>query len=381
MTLSAETLERIQAESQARVDDVCDLTVRICAVKSPTGAEGVRAEFVASLFRERGYEPEIDEVSNVYVRRGTGSGPVLLVDAHLDTVFPASTEIKPYRDGEYLYGPGIGDNSLSVASMITLFDVLDDMGIETPIDLVAVGTVGEEGLGNLRGARAAVERYQQSGELAGHLVVDGKIGGITHVAVGSNRWKVTVNGAGGHSFGAFGIPSAIHGLGRIIAAIAELEVPADPKTTYNVGLIEGGTSVNTIAASATAIIDMRSTSADELAKLSAKVKEIIETRPGPELTAEIEVVGERPAGMTPKDAPLVKLAAETLAWLGYDPEYRSSSTNMNIPVSVGVPAVCIGISDGQRTHTVHEHVPITPIPTGLAQLIRLTLESAEELAT
>jgi acetylornithine deacetylase/succinyl-diaminopimelate desuccinylase-like protein len=374
-----ELLDRIRAESAARLDAVCDLTVRICNVPAPTGAEGERADFVAELLRERGYEPEVDDVSNVYARRGGKDGPVLLVDAHLDTVFPAGTAINGRREDGWLHGPGIGDNSLSIAAMLVMLDILDELGVETAIDLVATATVGEEGLGNLRGARAAVARYKQRGELAGHLVIDGHLGRVVHVAVGSQRWNVTVSGPGGHSFGAFGTPSAIHGLGRIISAISEIEVPADPKTTYNVGTIGGGTSVNTIAASASALIDMRSTSAQELERLTANVREIIQSKPGEGLTTEIEVVGERPAGGIPQDAPFAKLAADTLRWLGIEPEFQASSTNMNIPVSQGVPAICVGISKGERTHTIHEHIPIAPIPDGLAQLTRLTIDAAEML--
>lgn len=380
MALSNEMLEAIRRQSAERLDEVCDLAVRICNVPAPTGQEQERARFVAELLRERGYEPEIDEVSNVYARRGNRGGPVMLVDAHLDTVFPAGTEIDARREGDWLYGPGVGDNSLSIAAMLVMLDILDDLGIETAIDLVATATVGEEGLGNLKGARAAVDRYQERGALAGHLVIDGHLGRVVHVAVGSNRWNVTVTGPGGHSFGAFGTPSAIHGLGRIIAAIADLEVPSDPKTTFNVGTISGGTSVNTIAASATALIDMRSVDAGELEKLSNAVREIIETAPGPGLETEIEVVGERPAGGMPKDAPFAQLAAEAIRWVGLTPEFQASSTNMNIPVSRGIPTICVGISHGERTHTIHEQVPVAPIPAGLAQLTRLAVEAAEMLS-
>jgi tripeptide aminopeptidase len=233
MALTQEQLDQIQEAARQRLDDVADLTMRICAVPSPTGQEQQRAAFVAELLRERGYEPEIDTVSNVYARRGTRGGPVLLIDAHIDTVFPIDTAIRPRREDGYLYGPGIGDNSLSVAAMIVTLDILDDLGIETPIDIVAAAVVGEEGLGNLRGARAAVDRWRD--ELGAVLVIDGRIGGITHVAVGSKRWQVTVTGPGGHSFGAFGTPSAIHGLGRIIAAIADISVPSDPHPGRHLG--------------------------------------------------------------------------------------------------------------------------------------------------
>ena len=376
--LDENQLNAIKEAAQANLESTVDMTMRICEVPSPTGLEHERARFVASLLEQRGYTPEIDDVSNVYARRGDRGGPILLVDAHTDTVFPAGTEIVATRKDGWLYGPGIGDNSLSVASMITAIDVLDKLEIETPVDIVFGGIVGEEGLGNLRGARAAAERFRS--ELGAVLVIDGRHQGVTHVAVGSNRWKVTVSGPGGHSFGAFGTPSAIHGICRIAAAIADLEVPTDPKTTFNVGVIEGGTSVNTIAAEATAIVDMRSTDANALAELSAKVKEIIETRAGEGLETSIEVVGERPAGSIPKDDRFVQLAAETVRWLGKEPDFRASSTDMNIPLSLGIPAVGVGISYGERTHTIHEHIPIEPIPDGVAQVVRLCLEMTNAIS-
>ena len=377
MPLTEDQLDAIRAASAERVDEICDLTVQICGIPAPTDHELKRAEFVAGLLRQRGYAPEIDEVKNVYARRGKRGGPVLLLDAHLDTVFPAGTEINARREGGWLYGPGIGDNSLSLATMIATLDILDALEIETGVDVVATATVGEEGLGNLKGARAAVARYTERDELAGHLVIDGHLGRVVHVAVGSNRWLVTVTGPGGHSFGAFGTPSAIHGLGRIIAAISDLKVPSTPKTTFNVGTVHGGTSVNTIAPSASSLIDMRSTDPDELQKLSDQVKKIIETKPGKGLESKIQIVGERPAGGMPKDAPFAKLAADAIRWVGLTPEYQASSTNMNIPVSQGVPTICVGISHGERTHTVHERVPIAPISDGLAQFVRLTVEAAE----
>lgn len=376
--MTPEELGRLREAARARTEAVAELATRICEIPSPTGGERQRAEFVAARFRERGYQPEIDEVNNVYVRRGNRGGRVVMLLAHTDTVFPASTPMTVRREGDTLYGPSIGDNSVNVAAMIHTIDLLDELGIETPVDVIAAADVGEEGLGNLRGARAAVERYRD--QLGAVIVVDGRQGRITHVGVGSKRWRVTVSGPGGHSFGAFGTPSAIHGLGRIIAAIADIEVPKDPKTTYNVGLIEGGTSVNTIAPSATAMIDMRSVDVGALDRLAAQVREIIETRPGPGLETTIEVVGERPAGGRDRSDPLVQRAAEVLRWIGYEPEFQASSTDANIPFSLGIPSVCVGVAEGDRAHTVHEFIKIPSIGDGLAQVARLCVEACEMVA-
>jgi acetylornithine deacetylase/succinyl-diaminopimelate desuccinylase-like protein len=298
--------------------------------------------------------------------------------AHTDTVFPAETPLIIKREGDILRGPGIGDNCLSVSSMLHLFDMLDATKTETAVDIVAVANVGEEGLGNLLGARAAVERFRSS--LGAVIAIDGRFGMIVNTAVGSQRWRITVLGPGGHSFGAFGTPSAIHGLGHIISAIAALEVPKQPKTTYNVGLIEGGTSVNTIAASASAVLDMRSVDVAALARLVEQVRAIVEHAAGPGLQARIEVLGERPAGGIAADAPIVQLAASCLRWLGVEPRLTASSTDANIPLSLGIPSVCVGVTHSERTHTVEEWLSIPPIGNGLAQLLRLIIEASASLA-
>jgi acetylornithine deacetylase/succinyl-diaminopimelate desuccinylase-like protein len=263
--------------------------------------------------------------------------------------------------------------------MLGVLDVLDQMGQETELDLVAVANVGEEGLGNLRGARTAVERYRDN--LGAVIAIDGNLGHITHGAVGSQRWRITVRGPGGHSFGAFGRPSAIHGLARIIAAIADLPVPQNPKTTYNVGNIEGGTSVNTIAAQASALLDMRSTDVTVLEQLAEQVREIVKQRAGAGLQTEIEVLGERPAGSRSQSDPLVLLAAQALTWLGLEPEYGASSTDANIPISLNIPAVCVGVTQVRQMHTLEEWLTIPPIGDGLAQLVRLCLETCTLIAS
>ncbi len=372
-------MEQIRTDAGNRIEAAAKLAQRICEVPAPTGSEQERAEFVASLWRERGYTPETDTLGNIYIRRGQQEHrPVLMLLAHTDTVFPHSTPISVTRDGDILRGPGIGDNSLSVAAMITALDMLDSLKIETAVDIVAVADVGEEGLGNLCGARAAVERYREN--LGAVIVIDGDIGQITHIAVGSKRWRITVRGPGGHSFGDFGTPSAIHGLSRIIAALSEMEVPQEPKTTFNVGTIEGGTSVNTIAAHATALLDMRSTDISALDQLASQARAIIEERAGLGLQTEIEVLGERPAGSCQRTDPLITLAAQTLSWLDIKSEYSAASTDANIPLSLNIPAVCIGITHVERVHTVEELLHVPPIGDGLAQLARMCIESSALIA-
>lgn len=379
MPLSSVMLEQLRTAAEQRREHAVDLAQRICAIPAPTGDEGQRAAFVAQLWRERGYTPEIDAIQNVYARRGQrGQRPVLMVLAHTDTVFPAETPLNIVREGDKVRGPGIGDNSLSVASMLSLFEMLDELQVETDSDIVAVANVGEEGLGNLRGARAAVERYRD--HLGAVIAIDGTLGSIVHAAVGSKRWRIIVEGPGGHSFGSFGTPSAIHGLGRIIAAVSSLEVPAEPRTTYNVGVIEGGTSVNTIAARATALLDMRSTDAGALDKLAARVETLISRAAGPGLRTHVEVLGERPGGVISLTHPLVQLAAACHTWVGIEPRYTASSTDINIPLSLRIPAVCVGVTQVERAHTVEEWCSIPPISNGLAQILRLSIETCSLLA-
>ncbi len=368
------TLTRIRSLAQSRTEAVATLAQRICEVPAPTGDERQRAEFLASLWRERGYTPEIDAIGNVYARRGKhGRGPLLLLLAHIDTVFPATTPLHVIRKGDIMYGPGIGDNSVSVAALLSLFPLLDELKIETDADILAVANVGEEGLGNLRGARAAVERYRA--DTGAVIAIDGRLGVLVNTAVGSKRWRVSVHGPGGHSFGSFGTPSAIHGLGRIIAAIADISVPVQPRTTFNVGLIEGGTSVNTIAACASATIDMRSTEATALEDLANIVREISEQQVGAGLRTEIEILGERPTGTRNQSDPLVQLGDNTIRWLGLEPIYAASSTDANIPISMNIPSLCVGITYASRAHTLEEYMHIAPIASGLAQLLRLSIEA------
>ena len=377
--MKQEMLKRLRTVAHTQIEAVATLAQRICEVPAPTGNERQRAEFVASLWRERGYAPEIDEISNVYVRRGKrNTGPILMFLAHIDTVFPANTPINVTRAGNILRGPSIGDNSLSVAAMITLFTILDELSIETDCDIIAVANVGEEGLGNLRGTRTAVERYRN--ELGAVIAIDGRLGAIVNTAVGSQRWRITVNGPGGHSYGSFGEPSAIHGLGRIIAAIADIEVPKVPKTTFNVGLIEGGTSVNTIAPNASAILDLRSTDVDALNQLATKVRTIVEQKAGSRLQTQIEILGERPAGTLSQSDPLVVLATTTLNWLGINPIYAASSTDANIPISMHIPAICVGVTYAGRAHTLEEYIEVPPIGNGLAQLLRLAIDGSTLIA-
>ncbi|MEX2315049.1 MAG: M20/M25/M40 family metallo-hydrolase [Thermomicrobiales bacterium] len=375
MTPNQRQFERLRVAATGLLDSVAERAIAICEVPAPTGAEGARANFIASLLSGLGYSPERDDVGNVYARRGSRGGMAVMLAAHTDTVFPATTNVAVRREGDCLHGPGVGDNSLGVAAMLGLLALFDALGLETDADIIVAATVGEEGLGNLSGIRAAVERYRA--DLGAVIAVEGhNLGRVTHAGVGSTRWRLRVTGPGGHSWGAFGKPNAIHGLSRIIAQIADLDVPSEPKTTYNIGTIEGGTSVNTIAPSASALVDMRSVDPGALRQLVDQVGEIAATAAGDGLTVDVEVLGERPAGDCPRTHPLVVAAGEALRQLGFEPVFDASSTDANIPISLGIPALCVGITHGGQGHTTSEFIEFPPIATGLTQLGLLTIAAA-----
>ncbi len=362
---------RLRRLAAASVDSVCDWAEKICLVPAPSYEEEERARFVAKAFQQLGLTPEIDELNNVIVRRkGTGNAKSLMLAAHTDTVFPRGTEITVRREGDEMIGPGIGDNSLGVASLLGLARILDEAQVETPGDLLLIANVGEEGLGNLRGIRAMVDRFEP--ELGGVVAVEGhNVGRITHMAVGSKRIRVTVHGPGGHSWGAFGQPSAIHVLGRIIAEIDQLQVPAEPKTTYNVGIIDGGVSVNTIAPKASAVIDMRSVDPAALDRLAARVEDIVASQSMDQISTEIEILGERPAGRIDPSTKLVRATIDILKDLKLEPELNASSTDANIAISRGIPAICVGLTLGSGAHRVEESIQIAPIEQGMTQLALL----------
>jgi tripeptide aminopeptidase len=371
MDTMPEELAQYLQQAETLRDEIVDLAEKICLVPAPPFMEDERAKFVAGLFRDLGYEPSIDDIGNVVVRRpGTGGEKSIMLLGHTDTVFPEGTEITVARNNGSLTGPAIGDNSLGVAALLGIARALNNLDINTSGDLLLVANVGEEGLGNLRGAWAAVEQYES--ELGAVFAVEGhSLGRVTSGAVGSKRIKVTVTGPGGHSWGAFGQPSAIHALGRIIHEIDSLTVSTDPKTTYNVGVIEGGVSVNTIAPSASAIIDMRSVDVDSLNDLADKVDQIISSKNEGQISTAIEILGERPAGKTGESEPIVQAGLSVLRDLGMDPYTDASSTDANVPISRGIPSICIGITRGEGAHRMEETIEIEPIASGIAQLLKL----------
>jgi tripeptide aminopeptidase len=341
--------------------------IALSEIESPPFHEEVRAADFARRLRELGLsDVRVDAEGNVIgVRPGTGTGPRLVFAAHLDTVFAAGTDVKVRRDGERYLGPGISDNARGLAVLLQILRTLNEQGLETIGDVLFVGTVGEEGNGDLRGCKAL---FATDGAIDGFIAVDGvAVTRILANATGSRRYRVGYEGPGGHSYNAFGNPSATHALGRAIAAISEIEVPDQPRTTFTVGTVKGGTSVNSIAARAEMELDMRSDSGDELGRLEARVLPLLEAAAAAEnrrwnAPADKEVklvltpIGNRPAGQQAPETPVLQAARAAQAALGIPLlKYSAASTDHNVPVSLGIPATTLGGGGIEgNNHTLRE---------------------------
>jgi tripeptide aminopeptidase len=381
---SPERIEAVRAAADAVTPDVLELTALISAVPSPTGEETAKSLLVDRLFATAGLVTERDALGDVVGvipgRQSTRAGTSkLVVAAHIDTVFPNGTPLEVKRSAGRLTGPGVGDNSVAVAAAIKLADLLRIAGEVPAVDVLVTGNVGEEGLGNLRGIREVLASHSDIGAvvaLEGH-----NLGRVTHVAVGSRRFRITVKGPGGHSWGDFGRANAIHGLSKLIAELDAIPLPRSPKTTLNVGMISGGVSVNTIAPDASCLLDLRSIDESALRRLSDRVTRLVDrSNRGDSVEYTAESIGERPAGVVPADSPIVQIAASTLAALGLEPSFDASSTDANVPIAAGIPAVCVGLTTGGNVHRTDEYIDVEPVPMGVTQLALLTLALAESLS-
>lgn len=336
--------------------------VAICEIPAPPFNEQARAADYARRLKGAGIEDvRTDAVGNVIGEwAGSVPGPLVVLSAHLDTVFPPGTDVTVSREGQLLKGPGIVDDCRGLAVVLAVARAWTASGLQPRGRLVFVATVGEEGAGNLRGVRHLFDK-ELAGQIDAFVSVDGAGGAITYGAVGSHRYKVTYRGPGGHSFGAFGMPNPMHALGRAIAKIAEFQVPAEPKVTFSVGILEGGTSVNSIPFSAAMSIDMRSLDVNALDEIDSEFRAAVQTAleeennrwdSSIELTYDIEVIGIRPAGLQPENAPIVRAALDAARAAGIDAQLNRASTDSNIPISLGIPAVTIdGGGHGTGAHS------------------------------
>jgi acetylornithine deacetylase/succinyl-diaminopimelate desuccinylase-like protein len=286
----------------------------------------------------------------------------------MDTVFPLETDLRVEWGIELIHGPGLGDNSLGVASLFGLLWSLKERTTPLRGDVWLVANVAEEGLGDLRGMKAVVDRF--GADVHAYLVVEGlALGHVYHRAVGVKRYRVTARTGGGHSWSDYGHPSAVHELAKLVVALTSLTLPAHPRTTMNVGKISGGTSVNVIASEAALDLDLRSEGPEALAELVSAVERLFQQANRPGVNIEAKVIGQRPAGEISARHPLVMLAKDCLREQGLDAGLISGSTDANVPLSKGYPAIVLGITTGGSAHTVHEYINTAPISQGLGQLV------------
>lgn len=338
----------------------------ICEIPAPPFKEQQRAEEFARRLRALGLQNvRIDDAGNVLGDRpGAAPRPLVVLSAHLDTVFPEGTKVSVTRAADTLRGPGIDDDCRGLAVLLAVARAMRDHRVRTAGTIVFAATVGEEGAGNLRGVRHLVD-VELRDRIDYFISVDGGGQGVTSAAVGSIRYKATFHGPGGHSYGAFGIANPIHALGRAVARLAELQVPASPRTTFNVGVIGGGTSVNSIANEAWLDLDMRSASPVELQKLEVAARAALDSAVADELArwprsnvplgVRIDTIGVRPAATQPDTARIVRTAVETGRAVGLSPRTSASSTDANYPMSRGIPAIEMdGGGSGRASHSLDE---------------------------
>jgi acetylornithine deacetylase/succinyl-diaminopimelate desuccinylase-like protein len=365
---------------------VLDDQMRLCGIPAPPFKERPRAEAYRDAFVGVGLRNvRIDAEGNVIGERpGRQARPRIVLSAHLDTVFPEGTKVAATREGAVIRGPGIADDCRGLAVLLGVVRALGT--IETNGSVTFVGTVGEEGLGDLRGVKHLFGQ-ELAGQVDTFVSIDGAGASITHKAVGSRRYRVTFRGSGGHSFADFGVANPVHALGRAIAAIAAIDVPQDPRTTFNVGRIGGGTSVNAIAEEAWMEIDLRSSDPAALAELDGRVDAALDSALADEnrrasgrgrLTVDKQLVGDRPAGGIPASAPVVRTAIDVSRVLGVAAHLAEGSTDANIPLSLGIPAITIdGGGTGSGAHTIEEAFDATDSWKGTARALLLTLALSE----
>lgn len=372
-----------------QLDALADLSIAVQQIPAPTGDEGARAAWIAERWSAGGFaDVEVDAAKNVYARiPGQQPAPALLVSAHTDTVFGREVDlrVRDERAQGRIHGPGIGDNSAGVAALLTLADVLRDLPTP-PVDIWLVANSCEEGLGDLAGMRAAVARLRE--RVGAAIVIEGMgLGRIVHRGLGSRRYRILVDAPGGHSWSDFGAASALHVISLLAADLTKLRVPETPRTTFNIGRMQGGTSVNSIAQHAWLELDLRSEDGPTLAATVEQVLALIAHYNSPRwqrrgVTVRAEVIGDRPSGEIADDHPLVLAALASLEAVGQPiaGDLRISSTDANVPLSLGIPAVCIGVTDGGNAHRVEEWMQVPPLAKGMAHLLLLTHWAAGWLA-
>jgi acetylornithine deacetylase/succinyl-diaminopimelate desuccinylase-like protein len=369
--------------------------IRLAEIPSPPLNEAARARVYEKMFKDVGLaDVRIDGEGNVLgLRKGaSGDRKLVVVSAHMDTVFPAGTDVKVKREGTKLRAPGIGDDTMSLSVLLGFVRAMNAAQIRTRDGILFVGTVGEEGPGDLRGVRYLFTKGEYKDRIKAFFSVEsGGVDAITNAGVGSKRYHITFKGPGGHSYGAFGLVNPMFALGQAAAELSRVQVPASPKTTYNIGLVGGGTSVNSIPVSAWMDVDMRSESPVELKRVEDRLMKIVQeaadgeniarsTREG-KITVDSRLIGDRPGGATAVDSPLVQTATAAIEAGGYKVSYRNSSTDSNMPMSLGIPAITIGRmapDKSGRAHSLDEWIDVEkgPMVKAMTTCLSIVLATA-----
>jgi len=363
--------------------------ITLTEIPAPPFKEKARAAAYLEMLRGLGLsDVEMDAEGNVMgIRRGTGNAanrPVLAVLAHLDTVFPEGTDVKVKRDGTKLMAPGVGDDTRGLALILSIVRAMDAARFQTPKDILFVGNVGEEGEGDLRGVKYLLQRGKYKDRIKSFISIDGgDQGPVVNGALGSKRYRVTFKGPGGHSYNAFGLVSPAFAMGTAIAKFSRVMVPAKPRTTFNVGVVGGGTSVNSIPTEMFMGGDMRSESPGALNKLVTTFQAIIREAVDEEnrtrstaqgkVGADVKLIGDRPSGETAISSSLVQSTTAAVKAFGLTPTYGIGSTDANIPISLGIPAVTIGRGNSARSHALDEWVDIEKQSSVRAAQVALTV--------
>lgn len=347
--------------------------IQITEIEAPPFKEEKRAKAYAEMLRQSGLSDiEIDEEGNVIgLRKGIGNGPLIAIAAHLDTVFPEGTNVKVRREGTRLYAPGVGDDSRALAVLLMMVRAMDAAQIQTTSDILFIGNVGEEGPGDLRGMKYLFQRGPYKNRIKTFISLDpfGWGNDLTIGGIGSKRFKVTFKGPGGHSFGSFGLVSPAYAIGNAIAKLSKMQVPSKPRTTYNVGVIGGGTSVNSIPFESWMDVDIRSETKEELAKAvdtftrlmneAAEEENRARSTSQGRVTVDVRLIGDRPFGQIPVNAPIVQTASAIIQGYGMNVTYGMSSTDSNIPMSMGIPSITLESGGtGGRNHTLDEWIDV-----------------------
>ena len=352
--------------------------IQITEVEAPPFKEAKRAAAYEEMMRQSGLtNVEIDDEGNVIgLRKGTGNGPLIAIAGHLDTVFPEGTNVKVRREGTRLFAPGVGDDSRALAVLLEIIRAMDAAKIQTSGDILFIGNVGEEGPGDLRGMKYLFEKSPYKDRIKMFISLDpfGPASDITVAGIGSKRFKVIFKGPGGHSFGSFGLVNPAYALGNAVVKLSKMQVPQIPRTTYNVGVIGGGTSVNSIPFESWMEIDIRSEAKEELNKAVDTFTKLMHEAADEEnrarstgqgkIEVDVNLIGDRPFGRISQNAPIVQTAAAVIRAFGMSPSYGSSSTDANIPMSLGIPAITLESGgSGSRNHTLDEWIDVDKTPS------------------